>query len=65
MTLETVVIDGLVLSVWRPGFLQLSDAIGGESMKKHMLLSIPIGTATGAGLTAISTVISFFTLFRG
>jgi hypothetical protein len=61
---DTVVIDGLVLSVWRPGFLQLSDAIGGESMKKHMLLSIPIGTVTGVGLAAVSTVISYFTLFR-
>ena len=62
---DTVVIDGLVLSVWRPGFLQLSDAIGGESMKKHMLLSIPVGTVAGVGLTAVSTVISSSTLFSG
>ena len=62
---DTVVIDGLVLSVWRPGFLQLSDAIGAESMKKHILLSIPVGTVAGIGLTVISTVVSYFTLFRG
>ena len=62
---DTVVIDGLVLSVWPPGFLQLSDAIGGASMKKHMLLSIPVGTLAGVGLTAASTVISYFTLFSG
>jgi len=55
---DSVVIDGLVLSVWRPGFLQLPDAIGRESMKRHILLSIPIGV----GLTAASTAISYLTL---
>ena len=61
---DTVVIDGLVLSVWRPRFLQLPDAIGWESMKRHILLSIPIGTVVGIGLTAVSTVISYFTLLN-
>jgi hypothetical protein len=60
---DTIVIDGLVLSVWRPGFLRLPDAIGAESMKKHILLSIPIGTVAGIGLTVVSTVVSYFTLF--
>ena len=62
---DTAVIDGLVLSVWRPGFLQLPDAMGAESMKKHILLSIPVGTVFGIGLTAVSTVVSYFTLFSG
>ena len=61
---DTLVIDGLVLSVWRPRFLQLSDAIGRESMNRHILQSIPVGAVAGAGLTAVSTVISYFTLFR-
>jgi hypothetical protein len=60
---DTAVIDGLVLSVWRPGFLQLPDAIGAESMKKHILLSIPVGVVAGIGLTAVSTAVSYFTLF--
>lgn len=62
---DTLVIDGLVLGVWRPGFLRLSDDIGGESMKKHILISIPVGMAAGIGLTAISSAISYFTMFAG
>jgi hypothetical protein len=62
---DTLVIDGLVLSVWRPAFLQLSDALGQESMKQHILISIPIGTLAGIGLTAVSTAISYFALFSG
>ena len=60
---DTIVIDGLVLGVWRPGFLRLSDDIGGESMKKHILISIPVGMAAGIVLTAISSAISYFTWF--
>ena len=56
---DTVVVDGLVLSVWRPGFLQLPEAMGRESMKRHMLLSIPVGVMAGIGLTALSTAISY------
>jgi hypothetical protein len=56
---DTVVVDGLVLSVWRPGFLQLPEGMDGESMKRHMLLSIPVGMMAGIGLTALSTVISY------
>ena len=60
---DTLVIDGLVLAVWRPAFLRLPDAMGGESMKRHMLLSIPVGTVAGIGLSAVSTVISYLALF--
>ena len=62
---DTAVIDGLVLGVWRPGFLKLPDAMGGESMKEHIMTSIPVGVIAGLGLTAISTAVSYFTLFSG
>lgn len=61
---DSVVIDGLVLSAWRPRFLHLPDAIGRESMKKHILISIPVGAAAGIVLTASSTAISYLVLFR-
>ena len=55
---DTFFIDGFVLTVWRPAFLQLPDAMGKESMKKHILISIPFGLVIGALLTLISTAIS-------
>jgi hypothetical protein len=55
---DTAVIDGLVLGVWRPGFLQLTDEIGQESMRQHILVSIPVGLVAGTGMTAISTGLS-------
>ncbi len=60
---DSVIIDGLVLSLWRPKFLHVPDTIGRDSMKKHVLKSIPIGMVAGIGLTLISTVISYFVLF--
>ena len=57
---DTVVKEGLVHAVWRPGFLRLSDAMGGESMKRHILISIPVGAMAGLGLAALSTVVSYF-----
>jgi hypothetical protein len=60
---DTAVIDGLVLSVWRPRFLRLTSALGPESMKEHMLKSIPVGLVAGVGLTAVSTTLSYLTLF--
>ena len=55
---DTLVIDGLVLAVWRPSFLQLPEAMGGKSMRKHMLRSIPVGLVAGIALSAFSTAIS-------
>jgi hypothetical protein len=52
-----------VLGIWRPEFLKLSDDIGAQSMKKHILISIPVGLIAGAALTAISSAISHFVLF--
>jgi hypothetical protein len=57
---DTFFIDGFVLSVWRPTFLQLPDEMGAESMRKHILASIPIGLVIGAALTIISTTVSYF-----
>jgi hypothetical protein len=57
-TFDTFVIDGFVLSVWRPTFLKIPDAMGKESMKKHILISIPVGLLIGALLTLLSTTIS-------
>lgn len=60
---DTVVIDGLVLGIWRPGFLKLSDEIGAQSMKQHILISIPVGIIAGIALTAISSAISYLVIF--
>ncbi|MFC1997423.1 hypothetical protein ACFLXI_07435 [Chloroflexota bacterium] len=56
---DTFFIDGFVLAIWRPAFLQLPDEMGKESMKKHILISIPVGLFIGAILTLISTTTSY------
>jgi hypothetical protein len=38
--------------------------VGGESMKKHVLASLPVGIAAGLVLTALSTAISYVAIFR-
>lgn len=55
---DTFVIDGYVISIWRPAFLKIPDAMGKESMKKHMLISLPVGLLIGAILTLLSSTIS-------
>ena len=57
---DTFFIDGFVLAKWRPDFLQLPDEMGEKSMRKHILVSIPIGLLLGALLTLISTTASYF-----
>ena len=56
---DTVVIDGLVLSVWRPYFLRIPEAMSGKSMLLHILRSIPVGLIAGVALSAFSTAISY------
>ena len=56
---DTVFIDGFVLGVWRPDFLQIPEAMGGESMMRHMVQSLPIGLVAGVALSAFSTAISY------
>lgn len=45
---DTLVIDYLVLMVWRPGFLRIPDSVTSQSMGKHIRVSIPIGLLFGA-----------------
>ena len=52
---DTLVIDGFVLSVWRPKALRLPDSLGKTSMRKHILISLPVGFLAGAILTMLST----------
>lgn len=56
---DTFFIDGFMLSIWRPAFLQLPDEMGKESIKKHILISIPIGLVIGAILSLIGTTITY------
>ena len=56
---DTFFIDGFVLPIWRPAFLQLPNEMGKESMKRHILISIPVGLVIGAALTLISTTTSY------
>ena len=55
---DTVFIDGVVLALWRPAFLQLPEAMGRESMTRHMVKSLLIGLVAGIALSAFSTAIS-------
>ena len=56
---DSVFIDGFVLAIWRPAFLLLPEEMGKESMKKHILISIPFGLLSGGILTIISTTASY------
>ena len=56
---DTLVIDGFVLGFWRPAALRLPAEMGKDSMRKHILISLPVGTFTGAILTLISTGIAY------
>jgi hypothetical protein len=57
---DTLFIDGFMLAIWRPRFLKLPNAMGKESMKRHILISIPIGILIGGILTLISTSTSYY-----
>mgnify|MGYP001826663207 CR=1 FL=1 len=62
---DTVFIDGFVLAVWRPAFLQIPEAMGGESMTRHIVKSLPIGLVAGVALSAFSTAIAYSLWFGG
>lgn len=57
---DTLVIDGFVLGYWRPDFLNLPEAMGLDSMKSHMLKSIPAGVAFGLILSLLSSAITLY-----
>jgi len=61
---DTIVIDGFVLAKWRPDFLKLPAALGKESMRKHILISLPIGLGIGAVLTLVNTVLAYNLFFK-
>jgi hypothetical protein len=56
---DTLVIDGLVLAYWRPGFLRLSNELNKESMKEHITKSVPVGTGLGLVFAGLTTTISY------
>jgi hypothetical protein len=56
---DTVFIDGFVLAMWRPEFLRIPEVMGGESMMRHIVQSLPIGLVAGVALCAFSTAISY------
>lgn len=59
---DTIIIDGLVLGYWRPAFLQLPEAMGWDSMKEHIIKSVPVGTFFGLIIALVSATISFYTM---
>lgn len=61
---DSLVIDGLVISIWRPRFLHLPNVMNSESMRKHVLISIPVGLVAGMVLAGLSTLASYFLVFQ-
>ena len=57
---DTLVIDGFLLSYWRPGFLRLSNELNRESMKEHIFRSLPIGTGLGLVFAGLTTTIAYY-----
>lgn len=57
---DTLVIDYLVLIVWRPAFLRLSNRMTAESMGEHIGRSWLVGTAAGVVLSLLVTAVSTF-----
>jgi hypothetical protein len=49
-----------VLGYWRPAFLKLPDAMGWDSMKVHIIKSIPVGAFFGLIISLVSTAITYF-----
>ena len=61
---DTGFIDGFVLTIWRPAFLLIPAAMGKESLRKHILISLPIGLLVGVFVNLISTTIAYFWWFN-
>jgi len=60
---DTLVIDYLVIVKWRPKFLMIPEAMNAQSMRQHIIASIPIAPAIGLVLTALSTLIAWVAFF--
>ena len=61
-TYDTLVIDYIVLSLWKPKFLKIPSTLNKDSMRKHILFSIPIGFLIGFILTLSSVSIFYYLL---
>jgi hypothetical protein len=57
---DTIVIDWLVIGLWRPRFLQLPDAMNKQEMKTHIAKSIIAGPVFSFFLAMASTLISYY-----
>jgi hypothetical protein len=57
---DTIVVDGLVLGYWRPAFLLLPEAMGWDSMKVHIIKSLPVGALFGLMFALVSTLITYY-----
>jgi hypothetical protein len=60
---DTLVIDYLVIVKWRPKFLLIPEAMNAQSMRQHILATIPVGPVIGLVLTALSTWIAWVAFF--
>ena len=57
---DSIVIDWLVIVLWRPAFLKLPDAMNAESMKKHILITIPVAPVICLVIAGISAGLTIF-----
>jgi len=61
---DTLFIDAFVIAIWRPRFLRIPAAMGRESMRTHILASIPVGLLIGLVLSLASAAVSFIVWIR-
>ena len=61
---DSLVIDWLVIAIWRPAFLRLPDDMNRESMKKHLLITIPVAPVICLAISAMSTGASWLLWMR-
>jgi hypothetical protein len=60
---DSLVIDYLVIVKWRPDFLMIPEAMNAQSMRKHIIMTIPVAPVIGLVLTALSTWIAWVAFF--
>jgi hypothetical protein len=56
---DTLIIDTLVLGVWRPAFLRVPNEMGASSMSEHARRSLPVSLAAGIILALVSAAVSY------
>ena len=60
---DSLIIDYLVIVIWRPHFMRLPDEMGRESMLAHIRASVPVGLVAGLILSVLSTLIARLLFF--